>query len=95
MSPAANPIDAALAEADPKEADRIRALVRGGARTSILLEKALGGNPKTLIIAASIALGSPVYYFLTTIVVLNLILLVSIVHHKRVERRLAAAVSRG
>jgi CDP-alcohol phosphatidyltransferase-like enzyme len=94
MSPAANPIDEALAKADPREAGRIRALVRAGARISILLEKALGGNPKTLIIAASIALGSPVYYFLTTIVVLNLILLVSIVHHKRVERRLAAMVSR-
>jgi hypothetical protein len=94
MSPAANPIDEALAEADPTQADRIRARVRDSARMSILLEKALGGNPKTLIIAASIALGSPAYYFLTTIVVLNFILLVSIVHHKRVERRLAAAISR-
>ena len=58
-----------------------------------LLQKALGGNPKTFIIAASIALGGPVYYFLTTLVPLNLILLISIVHHKSMERRLAAAIS--
>lgn len=93
MSTAANPIDQALAKADPGEAERIRALVRANARVSILLEKALGGNPKTLIVAASIALGSPAYYFLTTIVALNLILLISIVHHKRVDARLAAAIN--
>jgi phosphatidylglycerophosphate synthase len=97
MSPSANPIDAALAktEGDPREAGRIRQLVRRSSRVSLVLQKALGGNPKTLIIAASIAFGSPVYYFLTTIFALNLILLVSIVHHKRVAARLAAAISRG
>lgn len=96
MSPSANPIDAALAEAqgDPAETERIRALVRRSARTSLVLQKALGGNPKTLIIAGGIALGSPVYYFLTTLIVLNLVLIVSIVHHKRVERSLAAAIRR-
>jgi phosphatidylglycerophosphate synthase len=97
MSPSANPIDAALAGAagDPREAQRIRALVRRASRTSIVLEKGLGANPKTFIIAAAIALGSPLYYFLATIVALNLWLIVSIVHHKRVEARLAAAFSRG
>jgi hypothetical protein len=95
MSPAANPIDEALVKGDKGEIERIRAMVRRASRASLVLQKALGGNPKTLIITASIALGGPVYYFLTTIIVLNLILLVSIVHHKRVERRLAAAISRG
>jgi hypothetical protein len=96
MSPGANPIDEALAKAgDPAATARIRQLVRDSARTSLVLEKLLGANPKTLIIAASIALGSPVYYFLATLVVLNGVLLASIVHHKRVERRLAAAISRG
>ena len=96
MSPSANPIDAALADAagDPRETQRIRAMVRRASRVSIVLEKGLGANPKTLIIAAAIALGSPLYYFLTTIVALNLLLAVSIVHHRRVEARLAAAVSR-
>jgi len=97
MSPSANPIDAALAKAqgDPVETGRIRRLVRRSSRGSLVLQKALGANPKTLIIAASIALGSPLHYFLATFVLLNLVLLVSILHHRRVERRLAAAVSRG
>ena len=96
MSPSANPIDAALAEAegDPREAHRIRAMVRRASRTSLVLQKGLGANPKTFVIAAAIAAGSPVYYFLTTLVLLNLLLVVSIVHHKRVDARLAAALSR-
>jgi phosphatidylglycerophosphate synthase len=96
MSPSANPIDAALAEAagDRRETQRIRAMVRRAARTSLVLQKGLGANPKTFIIAAAIALGSPLYYFAATLVALNLLLIVSIVHHKRVEARLAAAFSR-
>jgi hypothetical protein len=97
MSPSANPIDAALERAarDPRETQRIRAMVRRASRTSLVLQKGLGANPKTLVIAASIALGSPVYYFLATLIALNLLLAVSILHHKRVEARLAAALSRG
>jgi phosphatidylglycerophosphate synthase len=96
MSPSANPIDKALANAagDPRETQRIRALVRRSSRVSLVLQKGLGANPKTIVIAAAIALGSPVYYFLATLLALNLLLAVSIVHHNRVDRRLAAAVSR-
>lgn len=93
MSPSANPLDAALAEAGPDRKARIRALIRDRARGSLALEMLLGANPKTFIIAAGIALGGPLYYFLTTIVALNLLLIVSIIHHKRVERQLAAAIS--
>jgi len=95
MSPSANPIDAALvkAQGDPAETERIRRLVRRSSRTSLVLQKALGANPKTLIIAAGIALGSAAYYFLATLILLNLVLLVSILHHHKVARRLAAAVS--
>ena len=96
MNPSGNPIDAALtrAEGDPRESQRIRAMVRRASRTALVLQKGLGANPKTFIIAASIALGSPVYYFLTTVIALNLLLLVSILYHKRVDARLAAAISR-
>ena len=96
MSPSANPIDATLARAtdDPRETQRVRAMVRRASRTSLVLQKGLGANPKTLVIAAAIAIGSPFYYFLTTLVALNLLLIVSIFHHKRVEARLAAALSR-
>ena len=92
MTGKTSPIDAALAAAGPEESERIRAIVRRHARLSLLLEKALGGNPKTFIIAASIALGGPLYYFLATLVPLNLILLGSILYHKSIERRIAAAI---
>ena len=96
LSPSANPIDAALAQAqgDPRELQRIRAMVRRASRTALVLQKALGANPKTFIIAGAIALGSPAYYFLTTTIALNLLLIVSILYHKRVDARLAAAISR-
>ena len=93
MSPSGNPLDAALAEADHDQKARIRALIRDRSRGSLALEMLLGANPKTFIIAASIALGGPLYYFVTVLTVLNLILIVSIVHHKRVERQLAATIS--
>ncbi|HEV2818661.1 MAG TPA: CDP-alcohol phosphatidyltransferase family protein [Allosphingosinicella sp.] len=95
MVGAASPIDEALAAAGPDERERIRAVVRRRAGLSLLLEKALGGNPKTFIIAASVALGGPLLYFLTTLLPLNLVLLVSLVHHKRMEGRIIAEIRGG
>lgn len=92
MSPSANPLDEALAAATPEEAARIRGLIRDRSRASLAMEMMLGANPKTLIIAASIALGGPYYYFVAVLTVLNLILIVSIIHHKRVERQLIATL---
>jgi hypothetical protein len=96
MSPSANPIDGALAKAEgnPREIQRIRAMVRRASRVSLVVQKGLGANPKTIIIAAAIALGSPAYYFLATLIALNLLLAVSILHQKRVDRRLAEALNR-
>jgi len=95
MTGKASPIDEALAAAAPEKAERIRAVVRRRAGLSLLLEKALGGNPKTFIIAASIALGGPTLYFLTTLIPLNLILLISLLHHKRMEERIISEIRRG
>ena len=68
----------------------VRKGLQRAAPLSILFEKSLGGNPKTLIIAAAMALGSSSYYFATVIFALNLLMLISIRHHNRVNRRLAA-----
>ncbi|HYI49702.1 MAG TPA: CDP-alcohol phosphatidyltransferase family protein [Allosphingosinicella sp.] len=97
MTPSANPIDAALAGAEgaPQETERIRQLVRRAFGPGLFLPKALGANPKTFLIAGSILLGSPLYYFLAMILGVNLILLASIVHHRRVAARLAAALGQG
>jgi len=96
MTPSANPIDTALAKAegDSRETERIRSMVRRAFGPGLVLPKAIGANPKTFLIAASMMLGSPLYYFLAMVFGVNLILLVSIVHHKRVAARLAAALSR-
>lgn len=95
MTGKTSPIDEALEAAGPDERARIRAIVRRHAPLSLLLEKALGGNPKTFIIAASVALGGPTLYFLTTLLPLNLILLISLVHHKRMEGLIIAEIRAG
>lgn len=96
LNPGAGSIDAALADAagEPARLGRIRRLVRRASRGSVGLEKALGANPKTLVIALSMAFGSPLWFFLTEIFLLNLLLVWSIRHHNRVNRRLAAILGR-
>ncbi len=74
---------------DAAETARIRALVRENFAPSLWLPKLLGANPKTFLIAGAILAGSPVWYFLAMIGPVNLILLVSIVHHKRLSARVA------
>ena len=60
LAPGTAAVDAAVAAAagDPRRTRRIRRLVRVASRRSLLFQKALGANPKTLLIAASMALGS-------------------------------------
>lgn len=96
MTPAANPVDQALkrAEGDPAETERIRGIVRRTYTPTMFLPKLLGANPKTFLIAGAILLGSPIWYFLAMIGPVNLILLISIVQHKRLGERVAAELSR-
>jgi phosphatidylglycerophosphate synthase len=93
MTGKASPVDEALESAGPEESERIRAIVRRHAGLSLLLEKVLGGNLKTFIIAASVALGGPTLYFLTTLLPLNLVLLISFLHHRRMEGRIIAEIA--
>ena len=97
MVPAANPIDAALARAagDPAATERVRALVRRAYAPTMFLPKLLGANPKTFLIAGAILLGSPVWFFLAMIGPVNLILIVSIIHHNRLAARVAAELNAG
>jgi phosphatidylglycerophosphate synthase len=95
MTSPANPIDRALAlaEGDAAETERIRALVRRAYAPTMFLPKLLGANPKTFLIAGAILLGSPIWYFLAMIGPVNLILIVSIFHHKKLAERVAAQLS--
>lgn len=96
MTPAANPLDRALiaAENDPAETERIRAMVRANYAPTLWLPMLLGANPKTFLIAGAILAGSPIWYFLAMIGPVNLILLTSIVHFRRLGERTAAQVTR-
>lgn len=94
MMPSGAPLDAAVAAAagDRRRTARIRRLTRRAWRRSLALEKAVGPNPRTLILGASMALGSPLWYFLAEIVLLNLLLAVSVAHHNEVGRKLLARI---
>ena len=91
MTPEAARIDAAVeaAAGDASRTALIRRLARQASRRSLLYQKAVGPNPRTIILGVSMALGSPLYFFLAEVVVLNLILAASVRHHNRVARRLA------
>lgn len=95
MVPGAAAVDMAVkaAEGDPRRTHRIRRLARRASRTSLRYQKALGANPKTILIGLSMLLGSPLWFFLVEIVALNLLLLLSVRHHDEASRRLAKALS--
>jgi CDP-alcohol phosphatidyltransferase-like enzyme len=91
MTPFAARVDAEVesAEGDPRRIALIRRLARLVSRRSLLFQKAVGPNPRTIILGASMAAGSPLYFFLAEAVLLNLILAVSVRHHNRIARRFA------
>ena len=92
MTPWSARIDAAVAEAagDPARLARIARLARERSRGALTYQKLLGPNPRTLILGASMAAGSPLWFFLAEAVLLNLLLVFSVRHHNAVARALAA-----
>lgn len=90
MAPFAARLDAVVDESsgDPERLDRIRDQVRHAWRGSLLLERALGPNPRTIILGISMLAGSPVWFFLIEIVLHNALLVISVRHHSAVSRRL-------
>jgi phosphatidylglycerophosphate synthase len=95
MAPWASSLDALVlaAAGDPQRTERIRSLVRRSWKGCLALEKTLGANPKTIMLGLAMLAGSPLWFFLGEIVLLNLILAASIVYHNTVGRRLVAELS--
>ena len=89
--PYAAEVDALIAgtEADPRRREIIARLAREQGRASLLYQKLVGANPRAPILALAMTLGSPLHYFLAEIVLLNLLLIASIRHHRAASRRLA------
>jgi CDP-alcohol phosphatidyltransferase len=94
--PYAAEVDALIAGAagDPRRRQLIADLARDNGRVSLLYQKFVGANPRAPILGLAMALGSPLYYFLAECVLLNLLLLASIRHHRSASRRLARQARR-
>jgi phosphatidylglycerophosphate synthase len=97
MTPYAAQVDAlaAVAAGDQRRAALVRRLARRASRRSLLLQKAVGPNPRTIILGASMALGSPLYFFLAETLLLNLLLALSVRHHNIVGARLVEKLAAG
>jgi hypothetical protein len=65
------------------------AVKRAGGPLLRLLEW-LGANPRTVLLGLSMAAGSPLYYFIFELTVLNLLTIVSLMLHRRMNARLEA-----
>ena len=96
MAPCAAQVDGEVekAEEDPARTLMIQQLAKDASQRSLLFQKAVGPNPRTIILGISMLLGSPLYYFLTEAVLLNLLLALSVRHHNRVARRLMERLRR-
>jgi hypothetical protein len=95
MAPWSSRIDALVDAAadDPLRLARIRRLVRRASRTSLRYEKLVGPNPRTIMLGFAMLLGSPLWYFLGEILLLNTVLVLSVVHHNAVGRKLVMRLS--
>ena len=83
----------------PKDTARLakydlRARIRHACQGSLHLEKALGANPRTILLGICMIAATPLWYFLVEGVLLNGLLLISVVYDNTVERRLLAELSR-
>ena len=86
MAPWSGRIDALVdaAAGDEVRVAEIRELVRQSSRVSLLYEKLVGPNPRTIILGVSMLLGTPLWYLLGEAILLNLVLVASVVHHNKV-----------
>lgn len=93
MTPFAAQIDAAVdrAEGEP-ERERIGRIVRESSGGMLVFQKLLGPNLRTILLGLSMALGTPLYFFLAEAVLLNLLLAVSVRHHNAAGARMVAAI---
>ena len=94
MTPHAQAIDeaAVAAEDDPLKRERLRVAVQAQALPLMPLLKALGPNPRAIVLGLSMIAGSPLYYFLYQAVFLNILLVLSVVLHNRAAKRMAAEI---
>ncbi len=88
-------IDAAMALAgdDPAARARIAAAARAEAMPLLPLLNLLGPNPRAVVLGLSMLAGSPVWYFVWAVVVLNLLLVLSIHLHNQAAQRMLQRIN--
>lgn len=94
MTPHALEIDKAVAASkdDPARLAAIASAVRAEAPPLLLMTKILGPNPRAVILGLSMFAGTPLYFLMYQVVVLNLLLVLSVRMHNAAARRIAAAI---
>jgi len=95
LSPASAALDRAAQEAarNPAARRRLTRLCKCASRQPLFLQALLGANPRTVLLGLSMAMGSPLYYFLVETTLLNLLLLVSIRRQRGCNETLEARLS--
>jgi hypothetical protein len=89
-TPLATRIDALVERASRTAlgSERARRVCREESRVPLRLQTLLGANGRTLALGLSMALGSPFWFFLLEVSLLNLLLLLSILAQRRCDRRI-------
>ena len=97
LIPTAPALDAAAREAahDPALRRRLTRLCRRASRRPLLVQSLLGANPRTVLLGLSMALGSPLYFFIVETTAMSLLLLVSIRWQKASDAAIIARLGYG
>jgi hypothetical protein len=95
LTPASADLDRATREAarDPVARRRLSRLCRCASRTALSLQLLLGANWRTVALGASMALGTPLWFFLLETTALNLLLVVSVRRQKACNEALGARLA--
>lgn len=95
MGPKAEAVDSQVLAAwgRPEALRRVQAQVRAAFAPALRLQKLEGANPRTVLLAISMALGTPLWFFLLEILALNLLLVASVRYHNRLVASLARSLA--
>ncbi len=85
----------AASEHDPVERARIAFLAKQAGRATLPVTAALGANPRTILLGLSMMAGTPLWFFLIELVVLNVVLIAAVVQSAAAARRVARLIARG
>lgn len=85
----------ASAEVDPAERQRIARLARESGPAFLAVSGALGANPRTIMLGASMLAGSPLWFFIVEATLFNLLLVAGVLRQHAQCRRLASLIARG